>query len=84
MQEIIKILKDGPGTIKGISTTRSHRGTATIFDGDKPKIEIDLGQAMPTVNTEHGEEPGLDLDIFCKKSIKIRQPKGIDIQAYYE
>lgn len=77
-----KVLKQTPGVIVGMSTTQGYNGVALFYDGDKQILEVDLIEPMPSVQTKTGLEPGLDIDLFCKKSIRVAYPKHLSVEFF--
>lgn len=76
------VLKDSPGVIVGMSTTKPYRDTAVFYDGDKQVLEVDLTEPMPNIDTETGMAPGVDINIFCKDSIRVDYPEGAEIEFF--
>lgn len=80
----MQVLKDSPGVIVGMSTKIPYRDTAVFYDGDKQVLEVDLTEPMPSEETKVGVNPGLDINIFCKRSIKVTYPKHARIEFFVD
>lgn len=81
MQE--RVLKSSPGVIIGMSTNQAYRNIAIFYDGKRPVQEVDLTESMPSVKTEQGMVPGLELNIFCRDSIIVKYPENARIEFFY-
>ncbi len=76
-----RIVKAGPGVLIGISMEEPHPGIAEFYDGHKLRITVDLAFVGRVRDNNGLIEPGTSLDMFFKKSIIMKYPKGVDIDV---
>ncbi len=76
-----RVVKVGPGVLIGISMAEPEFGFAMFYDGRKLRTVVDLENVERLRFIKGSLEPGYRIDMFFRKAIIMKYPKGVEIDV---